>query len=103
MALHYKQGGAGEGSAFPKTQLLSNLYLTWEQSTDVSIVSMCSGEKQLRSVCYMLHFYSFAGGTARSDFEALIQKGYIESVSLVRTQVCFLFYHKKEYCQKKST
>lgn len=92
MALHYKQGGAGEGPAFPKTQSLSNLHLTWEPSIDALMVSTCCGEKQLRSACYMLLCYSFAGGAARSDFEVLIQKGYIKRASLVRTQVWFLLF-----------
>lgn len=39
------------------------------------------------AMCCIVACYSFAGGTARSGFEVLVQKGYIKSVSLVRTEV----------------
>lgn len=55
LALHHRQRLAGEGSAFPKTQSPSNLYLTEELNTDAWIIDLCSGDKKLRSACYMLH------------------------------------------------
>lgn len=79
---------------FLKAKAPSHFYLAQEPSTDAWIVSTCSGDKSssLFAICCVEACYSSHGGTARSEFKVLIQKGYV-SVYLVRTQVWVLVYH----------
>lgn len=46
VARHYRRGGAGEGSAFPKTQSRSNLYLTGELRQEAQVCLLLRSSRQ---------------------------------------------------------
>lgn len=89
-ALYYRQRGAAKDLLFLKSN----------HSVICTLETRSSG---LLAMCCIVACYLFAGETTKSHFERLIQKSYIKIVSLVSTQIWFLFHHKKEYCKSKST